>query len=120
MNSKRKIAIAASALAALTSIVLITNQANATDATPVPTPTATSQTVPPVTPSVSAPVTGTNETDGENLQSGDQNETDGIDANENATDGADANENATDGDNNPSGDQTGSDVAGATDAESSN
>ncbi len=108
MNSKRKIAIAASALAALTSIVLITNQANATDATPVPTPTAISQTVPAVTPSVSLPVTGTNETDGDNLQSGDQNEADEVDAND-----------VTEGDNNQSGDQTETDVADATDSESS-
>ena len=72
MKITRKIAIAASALAAFTGIVLISNQANATDVTPVPSPTVSSQSVATVTPSVDAPEVGSNAPDGDNVQSGDQ------------------------------------------------
>ena len=115
MNSKRKIAIAASALAAFTSIVLITNQASASNSTPVTTPTVTSQSVPSVTPSVDAPeASGTSDTAGDNVQSGDQTTPDVAGA-ASETDGATG---ATDGDNIQfqSGDQTGPDTADAADA----
>ena len=111
MNIKRKIAIAASALAAFTSIVLISNQANATDVTPVPSPTVSSQSVPTVTSSVDAPEVGSNAPDGDNVQSGDQGATE-LDQS--------GDQGATDGDNVQSGDQTGPDTAGSTDSESNN
>ena len=117
MNIKRKIAIAASALAAFTGIVLISNQANATDVTPVPSPTVSSQSIPAVTPSVDAPEAGnTSDTAGDNVQSGDQTTPDVAGA-ASETDSATG---SVDGDNIQSGDQTGPDVAGATDAGSNN
>ena len=122
MNSKRKIAIAASALAAFTSIVLITNQASASNSTPVTTPTVTSQSVPSLTPSVDAPEAGgTSDPAGVDVQSGDQttadvagaaSETDS--ATSDPAGGVDVQSGAQ------SGDQTGPDVAGATDAGSNN
>ena len=118
MNSKRKIAIAASALAAFTSIVLITNQASASNSAPVTTPTVTSQSVPSVTPSVDAPEAGgTSDTAGDNVQSGDQTTPDVAGATSEADSatsdpagGVDVQSGAQ------SGDQTTVDVAGATDA----
>jgi hypothetical protein len=105
MNSKRKIAIAASALAAFTSIVLMTNQASASNTAPVIQPTVTSQNVP--------SVDTAGEVAGDNVQSGDQTTPDLAGA---------ASE--TDADNvqsgGQSGDQTTPDIAGATDAGSSN
>ena len=111
MNITRKIAIAASALAAFTGIVLISNQANATDVTPVPSPTVSSQSVATVTPSVDAPEVGSNAPDGDNVQSGDQGTTE---SNQSGDQGA------TDGDNVQSGDQTGPDTTGTADTESNN
>ena len=117
MNSKRKIAIAASAIAAFTTIVLITNQASASNSAPVTTPTVTSQSVPSVTPSVDAPESGgTSDTAGDNVQSGDQTTPDVP----GATGETDSTNGSTDGDNVQSGDQTTPDVPGATDSESNN
>ena len=117
MNIKRKIAIGASALAAFTGIVLISNQANATDVTPVPSPTVSSQSIPAVTPSVDAPEAGsTSETAGDNVQSGDQTTPDVAGA-VSETDSATG---SVDGDNVQSGDQTGPDTTGTADAESNN
>lgn len=109
MNSKRKIAIAASALAAFTSIVLITNQASASNSAPVTTPTVTSQ------PSIAG---STSDTNGVDVQSGDQNSPDVAGAaSESATEAAgDPAGGASDpnGVDVQSGDQTTPDVAGAT------
>jgi hypothetical protein len=126
MNSKRKIAVVASALAAFTGIILIANQANATSSVPAPSPSISSQNAPQVqtTPSV-APSLGSNEpttnaTDGDNVQSGDQSGSDATDATTNATDGDNVQSGDQSGDNVQSGDQSGSDVTDATGAESSN
>jgi hypothetical protein len=121
MNIKRKIAIAASALAAFTGIVLISNQANATDVIPAPSPMVSSQSIPAVTPSVTpsvdAPEAGNiSDTAGDNVQSGDQTTPDVAGA-ISETDSATG---SVDGDNVQSGDQTGPDTAGTTDAESNN
>jgi hypothetical protein len=106
MNIKRKVAIGASALAAFTSIVLITNQASANGTPSVTPPVVSSQNVP------SVDATGAGEVAGDNIQSGDQTTPDVA--------GATGDAGATDGDNIQSGDQTTPDVAGATDAGSSN
>jgi hypothetical protein len=124
MNTKRKVALAASGLLAFTGIVLVSNQANATNPVPTPIPTISSPTSPTVqgTPSVSvglgADETGSNAADGDNVQSGDQSGSDVTDS----TNATDATDNAADGDNVQSGDQSGPDVTGAstTDAESNN
>jgi hypothetical protein len=129
MNTKRKVALAASGLLAFTGIILVSNQANATNPVPTPVPTISSPTSPTVNgaPSVSvglgADETGTNAVDGDNVQSGDQSGSDVTDS----TDATDATDNAADGDNVQSGDvqsgdQSGSDVTGAStpDAESNN
>ena len=106
MNNKRIIAIAASALAAFASIGLITNQASASSTTPVTTP-------------VVSPETGTNapdvagaieDTDGLDVQSGDQDTPDVA----GAPDDADGIEDA-DGLDVQSGDQNTPDVPGAVD-----
>ena len=109
MNNKRKIAIAASALAAFASIGLISNQASASDTTPVTTPTISSPILPLTMPSADAPEAGSNAPDGDNVQSGDQTGSDVAGA-LGETDGLDV----------QSGDQNTADVAGATDAESNN
>lgn len=108
MNSKRKIAIAASALAAFTSIVLVTNQASASNTAPVTTPSVASQPV----------ITGgASDTSGLDVQSGDQTSPDVAGAtSESATEVAgDPAGGATDpnGVDVQSGDQTTRDVAGA-------
>lgn len=129
MNTKRKVALAASGLLAFTGIILVSNQANATNPVPTPIPTVSSPTIPTVqgVPSVSPDLgvneTGTSAADGDNVQSGDQSGSDVTDS----TDATDATGSATDGDNVQSGDvqsgdQSGSDVtsANATDSESNN
>jgi hypothetical protein len=129
MNTKRKIALAASGLLAFTGIILVSNQANATNPVPAPIPTVSSPTSPTIqgAPSVSvglgADETGTSAVDGDNVQSGDQSGSDVTDS----TDATDSTGSTTDGDNVQagdvqSGDQSGSDVTSAstTDAESNN
>ncbi|GEM_PF-2447026 len=145
MNSKRKIAIAASALAAFTGIVLVTNQASASSSAPVTTPTVASQPVitggasdasgvdvqsgDQTTPDVAGATSetageaagdaagGASDPNGVDVQSGDQTTPDVAGA-ASETDSATG---ATDGDNVQfqSGDQTGPDTAGASDAGSS-
>jgi predicted membrane-bound mannosyltransferase len=120
MNNKRKIAIAASALAAFASIVLISNQASASNSTtPTTTPTVTAPILPLVMPTAGASESDSNAPDGDNVQSGDQNTPDVAGANS-ETDGTDVQSGDTAGDNNQSGDQNTPDVASATDSESSN
>lgn len=97
MNSKRKIAIAASVLAAFTSIVLITAQANASNSAPVTPPTVTSQTVPSVTSDVAGV---TSDLDGVDVQSGDQSALDVVGATSESDDATDV----TDDDTTQSGD----------------
>ncbi len=113
MKSKRTLAVAASALAAFASIAIITNQASASDTTSPSTIAIVSPTLAPTVPTADAQEVGSNSTDGDNVQSGDQT---GVDAS--GTD-AEVNDvaNGVEGDNNQSGDQTSVDIAGATDAE---
>lgn len=113
MNSKRKIAIAASALVAFASIVLISNQASASDLAPATTPTVASQPV--ITGDVSDP-------DGIDVQSGDQTTPDVAGATSETAGETDGAAEATDGDNVQfeSGDQTGPDTTDATDTVPSN
>ena len=113
MKSKRTLAIAASALAAFASIVLITNQASASGTTSPTAPAAVSQTLSPAAPIADAAEIGSSATDGDNIQSGDQTSVDVTGTVPEVDDAA----GGVDGDNIQSGDQTGVDVAGATDAE---
>lgn len=112
MNRKRKIAIAASALAAFASIVFVTNQASASNSTPVVTPAITSQTAPSITPEVAGDLDGINDLDSVDVQSGDQSTPDVV----GATDESESATDATDGDNIQfeSGDQTGPETTDAT------
>jgi hypothetical protein len=126
MDSKRKIALAASALAAFTGIILITNQANATSSVPAPSPSISSQnaplvqTTPSVAPSLGSNETTNNATDGDNIQSGDQSGSDSTDSTNSATDGDNVQSGDQSGSDVQSGDQSGSDVTNATDTESNN
>lgn len=116
MKRKRTLAIAVSTLAAFASIALITNQASASDTTSPSTTAIVSPTLLPTAPNADVQEVGSNATDGDNVQSGDQTGEDAAGTEAEVNDAA----NGVDGDNIQSGVQTSVDVAGATDAETNN